>query len=242
MGLFSDLRIIYHMVFAKGGGESHGARLEAFYRDQADAYDDFRRRLLHGRQQMMQALDLAAGGRLVDMGAGTGSNCEYLSDRLPKLQHVYLLDLSPSLLRVAQQRLARHGWSNVSTVLADATTFEPEGGPVDAVTFSYSLTMIPDWFQAIDQAYRILKPGGLIGVADFYVSRKFPAAGRVQHSPFKRFFWPLWFGYDNVFLSPDHIPYLQNRFQTLRLDERLGRMPYLLDFKAPFYVFVGRKA
>ena len=46
MGLVSDLRIIYHMVFARFGGDSHGARLEAFYRHQAGAYDDFRRRRL----------------------------------------------------------------------------------------------------------------------------------------------------------------------------------------------------
>jgi S-adenosylmethionine-diacylgycerolhomoserine-N-methlytransferase len=241
MGLLSDFRIIYHMVFAKSGGADHGARLEAFYRNQADAYDDFRRRLLHGRQQMMQALELPPNGRLVDMGAGTGSNCEYVGERLSRLQQVFLVDLSPSLLRVAQERITRHGWTNVSTVLADATTYEPEGGPVDAVTFSYSLTMIPDWFQAIDQAYRMLKPGGQIGIADFYVARKWPAPGRVKHSGFKRFFWPLWFGHDNVFLSPDHVPYLQSRFETVKLEEKLGRMPYLLDFKAPYYVFVGRK-
>ncbi len=241
MGLFSDLRVIYHMVFAKGGGDSHGARLEAFYRHQAGAYDDFRRRLLHGRQEMMRALELPDGGRLVDMGAGTGSNCESLGDRLGRLGRVFLVDLSPSLLRVADERVARHGWGNVGTVLADATTYEPEGGPVDAVTFSYSLTMIPDWFRAVDQAYRMLKPGGQIGVADFYVSRKWPAAGRAKHSRLQRFFWPLWFGYDNVFLSGDHLPYLQSRFETVRVEEKLGRMPYLLGLKAPYYVFVGRK-
>jgi len=30
---------------------------------------------------------------------------------------------------------------------------------------------IPDWFLAIDNALRILKPGGIIAVVDFYVSR-----------------------------------------------------------------------
>jgi S-adenosylmethionine-diacylgycerolhomoserine-N-methlytransferase len=241
MGLLSDLRIIYHMVFAKFGGDSHGARLEAFYRHQAGAYDDFRKRLLHGRQEMMRALDIPDGGRLVDMGAGTGSNCEYIGDRLGRLSQVFLVDLSPSLLRVAQERIERHGWKNVKTVHADATTYEPQGGPVDAVTFSYSLTMIPDWFQAIDQAYRMLKPGGLIGVADFYVGRKWPAGGRAKHSGLTRFVWPQWFGYDNVFLSPDHVPYLQSRFETVVLEEKFGKMPYLMGLKAPYYVFVGRK-
>jgi S-adenosylmethionine-diacylgycerolhomoserine-N-methlytransferase len=241
MGLVSDLGIVYHMIFARaGGGASHGERLEAFYRTQAGAYDDFRRRLLHGRQEMMEALDVPEGARALDMGAGTGSNCEYLGERRQRFESITLVDLSPSLLRVAEERVRRHGWDNVHTVLADATTYRPEGGPVDLVTFSYSLTMIPDWFKAIDHAHAILKPGGLIGVADFYVSRKWPAAG-VRHSRFRRAFWPLWFNWDNVFLSPDHLPYLEARFRTVKREERLGRMPYMLWLKAPYYIFIGRK-
>jgi hypothetical protein len=37
MGFVSDLRILYHMAFASGGGDSHGERLEAFYRQQPAA-------------------------------------------------------------------------------------------------------------------------------------------------------------------------------------------------------------
>jgi S-adenosylmethionine-diacylgycerolhomoserine-N-methlytransferase len=241
MSVVSDLRIIYNMAFAsKGGGDSHGDRLEAFYRQQADAYDDFRRRLLHGRQEMMEALDVPTGARGLDMGGGTGSNFEYLGDRRQRFQDYTLVDLSPSLLRVADERIRRHGWDNIHTVLADATTYEPPGGPVDLVTFSYSLTMIPDWFKAIDHAQRILKPGGVLGVADFYVARKWPA-GKVRHSPFRRFFWPTWFSWDNVFLSPDHLPYLQSRFEVIKMEERLGRMPYMFWMKAPYYIFIGRK-
>ena len=34
--------------------------------------------------------------------------------------------------------------------------------------------MIPDWFAAVDHAWRLLRPGGTIGVVDFYVGRKHP--------------------------------------------------------------------
>ena len=146
------------------------------------------------------------------------------------------------LLRVAEERIQRHGWDNVHTVLADVTTYEPDGGPVDGITFSYSLTMIPAWFQAMERAYSLLRPGGVIGVTDFYISRKWPAEGMRRHSAFQRFFWPLWFGQDNVFLSPDHVPYLQSRFRTVRLIEGLGKVPYMMGLKAPYYVFLGRKA
>src|SRR5262249_41096494 len=187
-----------------------------------------------------EARGLPQGASLSDMGGGTGSNCEYLGERRQRCRSLTLVDLSPSLLKVARERVERNGWDNVRVVLADATTYEPEDGPADAVTFSYSLTMIPDWFKAIDRAREILKPGGLIGVSDFYVTRKWPASG-VKHARWRRFFWPLWFGWDNVFLSPDHLPYLQSRFQTVKLEERLGKMPYMLGLRAPYYIFVGRK-
>src|SRR5204862_325772 len=136
-----------------------------------------------------------------------------------------VLDLSHSLLEVAKQRIAAHGWTNVETVEADATTFRPAGGPVDVVTFSYSLTMIPDWFAALENALAILKPGGTIGVVDFYVSRKYASDGSARHGWFTRTFWPTWFALDNVYPSPDHVPFLHRHFDVLHFEEhRAGRV------------------
>jgi S-adenosylmethionine-diacylgycerolhomoserine-N-methlytransferase len=241
MGIASDLRILYNLTCKRIRGNSHQERLEAFYRHQADGYDDFRKRLLHGREEMMQALEVPAGGRLLDLGGGTGSNIAHLGERRALMERITIVDLCPSLLEAARRRIAAEGWSNVDTALADVTTYEPEGGPVDVVTFSYSLTMIPDWFRALERAEQILKPGGMIGVVDFYISRKWPAPGMQRHSRWQRWLWPAWFGTDNVFLSADHVPWLQSHFQTVRLDERLARVPYMLGLKAPYYIFVGRK-
>src|SRR5690606_43869 len=119
-------------------------------------------------------------------------------ERISQLGKVYVVDLSPSLLTVAGRRVAERGWSNVAPTEADATAFRPAEGAADVVTFSYSLTMIPDWFAAIENAWAMLKPGGLIGVVDFYVSRKHPAEGLTRHGWLTRTFWPAWFANDNV--------------------------------------------
>jgi S-adenosylmethionine-diacylgycerolhomoserine-N-methlytransferase len=121
------------------------------------------------------------------------------------------------------------------------TAFQPPRQPADVVTFSYSLTMIPDWFAALEHARRLLRPGGTLGVVDFYVSRKYPAPGHRRHSWFTRSFWPVWFATDNVFPNPDHVPYLHRHFEPVSFHEEWMRMRYFPLARVPYYRFVGRK-
>ncbi|MGE3541396.1 MAG: class I SAM-dependent methyltransferase [Candidatus Tectimicrobiota bacterium] len=242
MSLRADLAILYTMLLSPIRGASHAARLESFYRSQAGAYDDFRARLLHGRGALWSSLAVPQGGCWLDMGGGTGANLEYLGERLGQLARFYLVDLTPSLLNMARQRVQQHGWTNIEIVEADASTFTPRHTPVDVVTFSYSLTMMPEWFAALDHAWHLLRPGGMIGVVDFYISRKYPAPGQVRHPWYTRAFWPLWFGYDNVFPSPDHVPYLHRRFVPQHFSEHRGTVPYAPGLRAPYYIFIGRKS
>jgi len=241
MPLATDLKLLYKIALAPIRGSSHAERLESFYRDQADHYDRSRAGLLKGRHDLMEMLPVPDGGVWVEMGGGTGANLEHLGERRSRLSKVYLVDLSASLLDVAQRRKETLGWSNVELVRADATTFTPPAGPVDVVVFSYSLTMIPDWFAALDRAWDLLRPGGVIGVVDFHVSRKHPLPGRVRHSWLTRTFWPAWFARDNVFPSADHIEYLHHRFEPVHFSEPGGGIQNL-PVRIPFYQFVGTKA
>ncbi len=236
-----DMKTLWHLAVRRAKGKTHAERLENFYSGQANNYDDFRRRMLHSREEMIQSVDVPEGGVWVDLGAGTGENAEHIGPDIEKLSQMYLIDLSESLLDQAQQRIDARGWGNVKPVCHDATTFVPQEGQADVVTFSYSLTMIPDWFRAIDHAYSLLKPGGKIGVVDFYVSRKHPDDALKKHPWGTRSFWQPWFASDNVFLSPDHIPYLLNKFEKVKLDERRGKIPYLPFIRAPHYLFIGQK-
>jgi S-adenosylmethionine-diacylgycerolhomoserine-N-methlytransferase len=241
MGLLADLRILYHLTLKPIHGKDHAARMESFYGGQADAYDDFRKRLLQGRQELWNAIDPPDDAVWVDMGGGTGANLEYFGEKIAQLKKVYVVDLSPSLLEVAQRRADERDWENVEAVEADATMFRPAEGSADVVTFSYSLTMIPDWFAAIENALAMLRPGGLIGVVDFYVSRKHPADSLKKHRWFTRSFWPVWFANDNVFPSADHVPYLHRHSEPMHFEERRAKVPYLPLIRTPYYLFVGRK-
>ncbi len=241
MGFAADMKILYHMLFKPVRGSSHAERMESFYGEQAQGYDDFRRRLLKGREQLWQNLPKDEGCIWVDMGGGTGANIENFGDDISKPAKVYVVDLSKSLLQVAADRFEQRGWDNVVTREADATTFVPDEGYADVVTFSYSLTMIPNWFAAIEHAKRILRTGGTIGVVDFYVSRKFPAKELTRHSWFTRTIWPPWFATDNVFPTADHLPFLQHHFDQQHLSESSNRLPYVPFIRTPYYLFAGKK-
>lgn len=241
--LKSQARVVRHMVFPRVEGVTPAERMESFYGPTARVYDSFReRKLLHGRRDLVDMLPVEPGCRLVDLGGGTGRILSYLDDeRRSRCERITVVDVSSSMLAVARDRIARHGWHNVETVRASATDYRPSDGPVDIVVFSYALTMMPDWFSAVDHARSLLRPGGTLAVVDFYVSRKHPAGGGVRHAAWRRHLWPAWFSHNDVFLSPDHLPYLRERFTTAALRERLGPVPYL-QARVPYYLFLGTKA
>ncbi len=242
MSIVSELKVLYHMALTPIRGSSHADRLDSLYRGQARGYDGFREHLLLGRKELFAQLPVEDGAVWADMGGGTGKNIERIGPDLARLGKVYIVDICPSLLALARERAAAHRWANVEVLERDVTDFTPAEGQVDVVTFSYSLTMIPDWFAAIDRARAILKPGGLIGVTDFYVSRKYPAQGHRRHSWLTRTLWPAWFPMDNVFPSPDHVPYLFDRFTPVHFSEHRARLRYLPVARAPYYRFIGRNA
>ena len=241
MALLNDLRILYHLALRPVRGSNHAQRMENFYSGQAAGYDDFRKRLLQGREEVYSTLGKEGGRVWVDFGGGTGANLECIGDAIRTFDRIYVVDLATSLLEVVRARSDKNGWTNVEAVTADATQWTPPEGSADVVTFSYSLTMIPDWFAAIDNAYRILRPGGRIGIIDFYVARKYPSETMARHGWTTRTFWPIWFSSDNVFPNPDHLPYLQRRFETVLLHEKKAKVPYMPLMRTPYYQFIGKK-
>lgn len=241
MSALGQLKTVYHMVLSPIRGETHAERLDSFYRGQAAHYDATRQKMLHGRDELFASLPAPAGGVWLDLGCGTARNAEAWGDRLASFREAVLVDLSESLLQVAQQRVDERGWTNVRLEHADATAVDLPPSSVDVVTFAYSLTMIPNWFKAVDHALSLLKPGGTIGVVDFYVAKKYPAPGRQRHSWFRRSFWPVWFANDNVFPNPDLLPYLEERFEQVGIAEEAGKIMMIPVLKIPYFRFVGRK-
>jgi ubiquinone/menaquinone biosynthesis C-methylase UbiE len=87
----------------------HAKDMEAFYKYQKEGYDAFREGLLHARPVMMEAFPLKKDGKMVwvDIGGGTARNLEFFPiDVIKKyFKTIYIVDISASLLEMAQKRL-----------------------------------------------------------------------------------------------------------------------------------------
>ena len=86
----------------------HAKDMESFYKFQKEGYDALRERMLHARPILMESLPLNKDGGMVwvDIGAGTARNLEYLSPETIRkyFKAIYVVDISPSLLEIAQRR------------------------------------------------------------------------------------------------------------------------------------------
>lgn len=236
MSRVAEFTTLLRMARGLPEADSHAARLEAFYRPQAEHYDAFRERLLAGRSRMLRALALRAGQRVVELGAGTGRNAEYIADVVPGLQSLTLVDLCPALLEQARRRAAR--WPNCRVVEADAATYRERN--VDRVYLSYALSMMPDWRGVLDNALAMLAPDGLLGVVDFYVSEARPPRGYVTHGAWTRRFWPWWFAHDGVHLHGQVLRRLHERLDLEFLHEGRAPLPWLPGLTVPYFIFIGR--
>ena len=128
----------------------------------------------------------------------------------------------------------------MEVVEADVTRYQPPE-PVDCVYLSYALTMVEDWRATIANAVAMMRPGGTLGVVDFYVSSAQPAPGGRRHPAWERWLWRRWFAHDGVRLDPGHMAQLATAMPDCQLSRGGADVPYLPGLAAPYYLFIGRK-
>jgi SAM-dependent methyltransferase len=97
------------------------------------------------------------GEVLVDMGCGAGT---WALAAAGFVQKVVALDLSPTRLAVARQAAELFGIGNVSFMRSDARRAPLRDSAAAFVLLYNTLPYVPTWRSAIEEAARLLKPGG----------------------------------------------------------------------------------
>ncbi|WFU42718.1 class I SAM-dependent methyltransferase [Bradyrhizobium sp. CB82] len=109
-----------------------------------------------GRQSTIAEAD-KIGGRILDVGVGTGLS---LSD-YSRSTRVCGVDISEPMLRKAQQRVRAENLVNVEVLsVMDAKNLAFRDGFFDAVVAQYVITAVPDPEGTLDEFVRVLKSGG----------------------------------------------------------------------------------
>jgi SAM-dependent methyltransferase len=122
------------------------------YVRQATGYDETRRASPSIVAPLAAALD--ASRTLVDVGGGTGNYAVALRAR----------GCTPTVVDLAPAMLARARDKGLAVLRADATALPIRTGAVDAVALVSMLHLVPDWRQALDEARRVLVPGGRLAL------------------------------------------------------------------------------
>ena len=151
--------------------KSHAALMDRVYRHQRHIYDFTRKYYLFGRDRLIDQMALAPGARVIEVGCGTARNLIKIAKKYPGAT-LYGLDASAEMLTAARRSLAQAGLDGrVQLIQAYAEELSPqlfgEKQLFDAIVFSYSLSMIPEWKQALKSALASLKPLGKLHIVDF---------------------------------------------------------------------------
>lgn len=117
------------------------------------------------RRKAVDALGLARGDSVLEIGCGAGRNFPLLQRAVGPQGTVIGLDASPAMVARARRRALTRRWTNVEIVLGDAVTCAlPQN--LAAVLSTYTLVAIPGYDQVIEAVFDALKPGGRCAVLD----------------------------------------------------------------------------
>jgi len=116
---------------------------------------------------IVKASGVKPDSTVVDVGCGTGFLTRRFAELAQNTGKIVGVDLSPSMLQVARDNLAKRGLpQSVDLRVGDAEDLPVEDGFADAVVGNMILHHCPRPKQAISEMARVLKQGGRLAVAD----------------------------------------------------------------------------
>jgi SAM-dependent methyltransferase len=124
------------------------------------------RELWQKPDQIMDALGIADGSVVADIGAAGGWFTVRLARRVGPNGTVYAEDIQPLMVEAINRRVQRENLLNVQTVLGKANDPRLPSG-LDAVLIVDAYPEIEDPVALLQSVARALKPQGRLGVVDF---------------------------------------------------------------------------
>jgi len=138
----------------------------------ADYYDEMNDIMTMGMVKgwhkfMMKKVSPLAGKSSIDIGTGTGEIAFYLSEYSGPEGNVVGVDITPRMIELAREKMVSRGLpKEISFEVGDALALAYDDNSFDVATSGYMLRNVTDIQTALNEMYRVLKPEGMVVVAE----------------------------------------------------------------------------
>lgn len=137
------------------------ARAREFFRRAADGWDRWGEEMRRDdAAQYLEAASVAAGDRVLEIGAGGGEQTLELANRVGPDGLVVATDLTPEMLDVGVRRVREAGLSNVEFIAAGVDELELEEASFDSCVSGFTWEFLSDPVAAAARVKALLAPGG----------------------------------------------------------------------------------
>jgi ubiquinone/menaquinone biosynthesis C-methylase UbiE len=111
------------------------------------------------------------GDRVLDVGAGSGTDTLTAARLVGPQGNVFALDMTQAMLAKLRGNAAQAQVGNVDVIEGNAEAIPLPDASVDVVTSNGVLNLVPDKPRAFAEIHRVLRPGGSAQIADIVVSQ-----------------------------------------------------------------------